>query len=573
MDEKRNEKAEPKVESKAEPKRRVGPFELERKLGVGGMGVVYLATYLKNRQRMAVKVLAPDMSADARLVRRFLREMAILKRLRHENIVRYYGGGKDRTQHFYAMEYMDGGSIEQLLKKSGRFTWEQTIDYTRQVACALEYAHNNGIIHRDLKPANLFLGKDGRLKLGDFGIARDTQATALTAAGRTVGTYAYMAPEQISGKPPVSRKTDLYALGCVMFEMLTGKPPFAGPTAAEMLFAHLEQEPPRVTSAALDCPVSLEQIVMKLLEKDPEERFYDALALQVALDEVPQKVAQQQSLAAQTVAGGGSSTVKDGAQQLVQTLLGKKKKKKRKKAVPFYERWWFLSAGLAAVLALAIIALRPASEDSLFAAGEKLMKSSDDADWLTAREKYFEPLLKRFPGGRHAAAARDYIDQIEMDDADRQARKALLINKEPKSEAQRLYIDALRFEQFKDRITALQKYRSMVELFKDRDADRAYVNMARKKIGEIEGSGSQAGDLVAFVNDKLKRADELAAKGQKVEAVSIWNGIVTLYGANQELEQQVRYARARLQGENVERTVFGIPVPRAGNERAKEKKP
>src|SRR5579864_4091288 len=105
-----DEQPNDKVEAKTEPKRRVGPFELQRKLGVGGMGVVYLATYLKNGRRMAVKVLAPEMNSDQRLVRRFLREMNILSKLRHENIVRYYGGGKDKTQHFYAMEYMDGGS-------------------------------------------------------------------------------------------------------------------------------------------------------------------------------------------------------------------------------------------------------------------------------------------------------------------------------------------------------------------------------------------------------------------------------------------------------------------------------
>ena len=201
---------------------------------------------------------------------------------------------------------------------------------------ALEYAHNHGIIHRDLKPANLFLGKDGRLKLGDFGIARDTQATALTAAGRTVGTYAYMAPEQISGKPPVSRKTDLYALGCVMFEMLTGKPPFVAPTPAEMLFAHLEQEPPAGhASTALDCPIWLENLVLKLLEKDPEERYYDALALQVALDEVAEKVAGTKSVAQQTVAGGGNgATVKDEPRSARAAHRQEEKEEERKRA-PF----------------------------------------------------------------------------------------------------------------------------------------------------------------------------------------------------------------------------------------------
>lgn len=565
------EKREEKVEQKTEAKRRVGPFDLERKLGVGGMGVVYLATYRKNGQRMAVKVLAPEMASEKRLERRFLREMSILSKLRHDNIVRYYGGGKDKTQHFYAMEYMDGGSMEQVLKKKGRLNWEETIEFSRQIALALEYAHNAGIIHRDLKPANLFLAKNGRLKLGDFGIARDTQATALTAAGRTVGTYAYMAPEQISGKPPVSRKTDLYALGCVMFEMLTGKPPFAAPTAAEMLFAHLEQEPPRVTSTALDCPVWLENVVSKLLEKDPEERYYDALALQVALDEVGQKVAEQQSIAKQTVVGGGgTATVKDQSElrQTVLSILGGKKKKKKKKAVPIYERVWFLGTCLALLIGLVGWSLMPKSDTQLFAQVSKLMDSADHADWLTAREKCVE-ILNKHPNSQYAPQIHEYIDQIDMDQVERQAKKTMQLSRDPRSLGEKLFVDALRFEQFNDRVTALQKYSSMVELLKDREEERAYVNLARKKIHEIEQSGSQKGDVVALVNENLNRADELVTKGDRLAARGIWNGIVDLYSGNRELEQQVTYARARLGNEKVERTTFGIPKPRAKDEPAK----
>jgi hypothetical protein len=465
---------------------------------------------------------------------------------------------------------MDGGSMEQVLKKKGRLSWEETIDHSRQIAFALEYAHNHGIIHRDLKPANLFMGKDGRLKLGDFGIARDTQATALTAAGRTVGTYAYMAPEQISGKPPVSRKTDLYALGCVMFEMLTGKPPFVAPTAAEMLFAHLEQEPPRLTETALDCPIGLENLVLKLLEKDPEERFYDALALQVALDEIGPKVAAERSVAQQTVAGGGSgATVKDDA-TLRQALTGKKKKKKKKKG-PIYERAWFLGSCLVLLAGLIAWFSWPLSDDALFAKAQVLMASKDSADWDKARDGYLEKLLKRSPHGPHAAQAQDYIDQIDMDRVERQAMKRL--NQTPRSEAERLFLEAVRFEQFRDRITALQKYRSMAELLKDREDDRPYVNLARKKIREIEESGSQQGDVVSLVNDNLKRGDELDSKGQPVDAQNIWNGVITLYSENRELQQQVKYARARLQGEKVERTVFGLPKQQAKEVGPKKEKP
>jgi eukaryotic-like serine/threonine-protein kinase len=547
-----SENRDEKIEPKTEPKRRIGGrFELERKLGVGGMGVVYLATYLKDGRKMALKVLAPEMSSDQRLVRRFLREMSILSKLRHEHIVRYYGGGKDKTQHFYAMEYMNGGSVEQLLKKKGRLPWEEVIEFARQIAQALEYAHNRGIIHRDLKPANLFLSKEKGLKLGDFGIARDTQATALTAAGRTVGTYAYMAPEQIAGKPPVSRKTDIYALGCVMFEMLTGKPPFDAPTAAEMLFAHLEQEPPRVSSTALDCPVWLENIVQKCLEKDPEERFYDALALQVALDEVGPKVAAQQSAAAKT-AGAAGATIKDPSElrSAVSTILGKKKKKKKKNRGPFYQRGWFLSTCLLGLISAVTWAAWPKSAEALWAKAERAREARD----LVGAKDVYTQIVNRFPKGDLAEMCRQRIDDIDMELAESEAQNRRRFNREPRSEPQRVYMEVLPYIKLGDCATALQKLRSMVELQKGREDDPVYVNLARRRIAEIEESGCKRSDLVSFVNEKLQEADNLAGKGDAVGANVIWNGILDLYGTKTELERQVKYARARLgsSGEKIE---------------------
>jgi len=543
-------------------KRKIGPFELEKKLGVGGMGVVYLATYQKTGEKMAVKVLSPELITDKRLLRRFLREMAILKKLRHRNIVRYFGGGHDGTQHFYAMELMDGGSMEQLLKKKGKLPWEQVVEVAKQIAKALEHAHNHGIIHRDLKPANLFLSKDGRLKLGDFGIARDTQATALTAAGRTVGTYAYMAPEQISGKPPVSRKTDLYALGCLMYEALTGQTPFTESNPAQMLFAHLELEPPRVSSLALDCPIWLDDLVMKLLEKDPEDRYYDALAVQVALDEVTEKVARQTSMAQQTAAAAAASTQREERSEVVRLLTGqgKKKKKKKKKKVPFYEQIWFLAACLVVLIAGVTWAMWPLSEDQLFARAVPLMETDDPQQWREAREKYLDPLREKFPDGPHAPQVQQYIDKIEMDIAERQATTNARLQREAKTEGERLYREAYGYEtRMNDRISALRTYRSMVELLAGREEDRAYVMLAQRKIRSIEESGDTPQDTVTIVNDALARADESAARGELVKSHEIWNSVVTLYASNQELERQVKYARARLAREDVEPIDFNAP--------------
>src|SRR4029077_12897654 len=206
----------------------LGPFKLGPKLGGGGMGVVYRATYTKTGQVVALKLLNAEMSTKPRLVARFERELTILKKLKHPNIVPCYGGGKIGEQQFLAMELVEGGSLAGLLKKRSKLPWEEVISFGLQICSALEHAHEHGIIHRDLKPPNLLLTKEGKIKLADFGIARDNDATALTAAGRTVGTFAYMAPEQIRGEPEVTFKADLYALGCVLYELLTGAPPFAG---------------------------------------------------------------------------------------------------------------------------------------------------------------------------------------------------------------------------------------------------------------------------------------------------------------------------------------------------------
>ncbi|MGE3314401.1 MAG: serine/threonine protein kinase [Planctomycetaceae bacterium] len=548
-------------------KRTVGPFELEKQLGVGGMGVVYLGTYTKDGKssKVAVKVLSPELNADKRLLKRFVREMAILKKLKHRNIVKYYGGGHDGTQHYYAMEFIDGGSLDHVLRKKKKLSWEQAIEVGKQVAKALEHAHNHGIVHRDLKPANLFLSKEGKLKLGDFGIARDTQATALTAAGRTVGTYAYMAPEQISGKPPVSRKTDLYALGCVLYEVLTGRTPFVEENPAQMLFAHLELEPPRVTSLAMDCPIWLETVVMRLLEKDPEDRYYDALAVQVALDEVGTKVAEQLSISKQTATStvsGASSTVTDrqDRSELVKILTGGKKKKKKRKKGPFWEQIWFLAACLLLLLGGVGWAMWPLSDEEKFARAEQLMQNPDF--WGEARTRYLDDLVAN-PDGEYASQAQDYIDQIEMDRADRQAMNTRR-NPENRPEGERLYIRARKFEDMPDRISALRTYRSMVDLLGSTEEgpspeNRPFLNLARKKIAEIEASSDQPKQTTEVVNDAIRRADEAATAGNPVRAEEIWSSIITLYQDNSELEPQLKYVRARLRNEKVEPIDFSKP--------------
>lgn len=255
-------------------------FKLLQPLGVGTVGAVYRAESPDINEPVAVKLLHPTIAHDENIVDRFQREIVIMERLSHPHIVRNYGGGLLDGQYFYAMQLLNHGTLKERLQKYGPLTWPQAAVYATQIASALQHAHNHGIIHRDLKSSNLFFGENGQLILGDFGIARDTHEADVTADGITVGTYAYMSPEQICADKNITGHADLYSLGCVIYEMLTGKPPFLGANFAQIWDQHLHSPPQGIAEQGVDCPQWLEETVMKLLEKEPEKRPFNARAVQ-----------------------------------------------------------------------------------------------------------------------------------------------------------------------------------------------------------------------------------------------------------------------------------------------------
>lgn len=255
-------------------------FKLLDPLGVGTVGAVYRAESPDISEPVAVKLLHPTIAHDENIVDRFQREIMIMQRLNHPHIVRHYGGGLMDGQYFYAMQLLEHGTLRDRIQEHGPLTWQQTAAYAAQIASALQHAHNHGIIHRDLKASNLFFGEDGQLILGDFGIARDTHEADVTGAGITVGTYAYMSPEQICADKQISGKADLYSLGCVMVEMLTGKPPFSGLNFAQIWDQHLHKQPESLREQGVDCPEWLDNLILQLLEKDPERRPFNARAVQ-----------------------------------------------------------------------------------------------------------------------------------------------------------------------------------------------------------------------------------------------------------------------------------------------------
>ena len=255
-------------------------IELGPVLGIGTVGTVKLGTLKKTGEKVAVKFLQHAISIDQLVCARFRREVEILEKLRHPNIVKYYGDGKHDGQLFYVMEALQSGTLREMLEHYGAMTWQEVASVARQVCSALQHSHNHGIIHRDLKPGNLFLTAEGQVKLGDFGIARDNYAADLTSDGLTVGTHAYMSPEQITAEGPTTGKADLYSLGCVLFELLTGRKPFQGTNFAVLFDQHLNKPAPDVREFVADCPDALSRTIGSLLEKDPEKRPFSARAVQ-----------------------------------------------------------------------------------------------------------------------------------------------------------------------------------------------------------------------------------------------------------------------------------------------------
>jgi serine/threonine protein kinase len=255
-------------------------------LGVGTVGTIYRVTRRDSGQACALKLLLPSVSSDANIVRRFEREMLILSKLNHPNIVAYFGNGKHEGRLFYVMELIEGGTLKEVLQRCGPLSWPEAAECGRQLASALQHAHNHGVIHRDLKPGNVFFTNEGQTKLGDFGIAKDLRAHDLTDTGLTVGTYAYMAPELVRGSREITGQVDLYALGCLLFEMLTGRTPYVGDNFASIFDQHLTAAAPRPSDQGAVCPPELDQLVVHLLSKSPDDRPFNARAVQGVLGEM-----------------------------------------------------------------------------------------------------------------------------------------------------------------------------------------------------------------------------------------------------------------------------------------------
>jgi uncharacterized RDD family membrane protein YckC/predicted Ser/Thr protein kinase len=259
---------------------RIRHFVVERLLGRGGMGSVYLGTDTSLERPVALKVLSPEIAHDPEVVARFEREARAQARLRHPNVAQIYFIGEERGLHFFALEFLEGPALDEVVAQR-RLPWTEALEYTIAAARGLRAALAHGFIHRDVKPSNLVLDRESGIKILDFGLVKSLNGDAeLTRNGAIIGSPLYMAPEQGRGED-VDHRADIYSLGCALYHMLTGRPPFSGPSPVGVIAMHMTDRAAPVRSIAPDVPETLARVVDKMMGKTPADRYpgYDELIL------------------------------------------------------------------------------------------------------------------------------------------------------------------------------------------------------------------------------------------------------------------------------------------------------
>jgi beta-lactam-binding protein with PASTA domain/predicted Ser/Thr protein kinase len=264
-----------------------GRYEIDQLLGQGGMARVFRGTDSVLGRIVAVKVLSPQYAGDDQFVSRFRREAQAAAGLNHPNIVSVYDTGSQGDVHYIVMEYVEGRTLRDVIRQEGPLLPERASEIGQAVARALAAAHHAGLVHRDIKPGNIMLTRDGEVKVMDFGIARTSTGDTLTQTAAVLGTASYLSPEQAQGET-VDARSDIYSLGCVLYEMTTGRPPFTGDSPVAIAYKHVREDPVPPARINDDVPSSLEAVVMKAMAKNPENRYQTADELREDLERASQ---------------------------------------------------------------------------------------------------------------------------------------------------------------------------------------------------------------------------------------------------------------------------------------------
>jgi len=522
---------------------KLGSFKVEAKIGAGAMGVVYRGVHETTGRVAAIKVLAADVAQKGNAALRFRREADILQQFRHPNIVRFLAVGRYQGTAYIAMEFIKGRTLDELMEERGPLTWQEVAELGSQLCEALQYTHERGVFHRDLKPSNLMIAEDGQLKLTDFGIAKDEDATDLTATGRTMGTAAYMAPEQIRGTPEISQKTDLYSLGVMLYQMLVGVTPFQGKSAVVLMHAHLTEPPPRASDKVEEIPRALDDLILMLMAKAPADRPWDAAAVGLKLEELRDRAAKGETIPmVWDRSETGLMPTRD-----VGRLKPKVKKSPRRPeaALPPWAGTAGLVLALAAILGLAAYLIWPPGAEYLHRKAGALMASENPEDWRRAKAEYLDDLARRFPDHAHRAEVAGWLDRIALHLArDRSFAMTRGLGR-VRAGAEEQFDDTRRRAEEASKVgrdvVAADYWRRLADALADRPADRGWALLARERADDLAKAIDHRRAEVAGLLDQAERADRA---GRPELAAKIRREVVATYAIYPELAELIERAQA-----------------------------
>ena len=527
----------------AMPLSRIGPFVLEESLDGLGESHVLRGLHVERKLTMAVKLLPREVAHSAMGGSNFAEDVKRLQKLVHPGIARIYGGAVEQGQPYLVLEMISGESLREQLDRRVKLPWEFAVEIADAICLALHAAHQRDFVHQRLTPGRVLIQEDGSVKLIGFDCVWADRDDVLGLRSPMRVAH-YLSPEQFRGKQSsTSPQCDLFSLGVLLFECLTGELPWPADSPGELIQARRDAEAPRVSTIELDCPVWLDALVSRLLAVKRSDRLASAEETHRAI--VTAKSKAEAGTGAAQHAWSGKTGVLDAPQDRSEIRRLKKARPKRKRQEPFYEKAWFLVLSLMAVIGCGVWAMWPLSEAELYSRAQPLMASESTADWKVALDKYLRPLQERFPETEYADEILAFEDQYAMVQAEKRVKFHNRIGYKPESEVEKRYIDAWKKEQAGDHYTAWKKYEAVINFFGDKEdtESRAFVNLARRQVELIKELGDVEEGLATFLESRLQEARALAAKGKLLKARGILDSLITLYADNQEVRGIVDEAR------------------------------
>ena len=514
----------------------VGPFLIFERLGTSRRQKVFRARQIEQNIDVAIKFIGmPDEAIRARAIDKIQLEIERLKALKHPNLVRTLGAGVADDQVFFASELIKSESLAKILSRRGKLAADLVVDYGKQTAELLHYLHEQDLMHGKLTPDKLLITRDGLVKVSDMRLNR-SKRKKLTSRKRSLDDIAYLAPEQY--QEGSTDKSDIYSLGVVLFEMLTGKLPYPPETLGKLAKRKMHATPPSVLSLSMDCPVWLDKLVTKMISPDPKNRPHSARAVILALDELKKMERTKKASVAQ-VSGTFNPLTIGSDKSEADRILGKSKS--GDSDTPFFQSAGFLVGGLVLVMAILIFAMIPTSSKRLMSNAQALMDSEKQTDWLVARDDLKQIMARGEDGQYFKDAEQLYYES---------RRRSLVVQAEKgkkfalQSFASQQFLDAARLQRDGDlpgAIELFQKLAGSVEV----DGDERHIHWeANERIKQLK---QELADRYATFEQSIQSAKAAESADDLKKSIEDLKQLVSEAGEAENLQELVSIANQTMQ--------------------------